>query len=230
MKNSNVKLRIKAYPENFWSYHGIALILTIFFAGETLAQNSKSDTVSTGYEKNITTQKTRKFKMTTLTFGGNGASFTKVNNQFTIMSGGRGSATFNNRYTIGGGGWGMVKGIEVARDVEGIYNFVKMGYGGIDFGYLIYPGEKYILGTKLLIAGGAVIKETVPETKNSDFKMFQVLEPTVYYQIALGKLFRFEMGASYRYMWGTNLPYISDENLSGFSCYVGFLISACKRD
>lgn len=230
MKNSNVKLRIKAYSDSFLLSYGIALILTVFFAGEMLAQNSKPDTVSTGYEKNITSPKTRKFKMTTLAFGGNGASLTKVSNQFTIMTGGRGSATFNKRYTIGGGGWGMVKGIEVTSDVEGIYNFVKMGYGGIDFGYLIYPGEKYILGTKLLIAGGAVIKETVPETKNSDFKMFPVLEPTVYYQIALGKLFRFEMGASYRYIWGTNLPYISDENLSGFSCYVGFLVSACKCD
>lgn len=230
MKTSNFKIRIKAYPDNFWSYFGMALILTIFFVGEALAQNSKPDTVNTGYESNTTTQKSRKFKITTLTFGGNGVSVTKVNNQLTIMTGGRGSVTFNNRYTLGGGGWGMTKGIEVTSDADGIYNFVKMGYGGIDFGYLIYPGKKYILGTKLLIAGGACIKETVPKTKNSDFKMFPVLEPTVYYQIALGKLFRFEMGASYRYIWAANLPYISDKNLSGFSCYVGFLISACKCD
>ena len=71
-----------------------------------------------------------------------------------------------------------------------------MGYGGIDFGYLFATGEKLNLGTKLLIAGGAVFKETVPKSDDNDFKMFPVLEPTIYYQISLGKLFRFEMGAS----------------------------------
>jgi len=172
--------------------------------------------------------KKKTFKMTTLTFGGNGVNVTKVNNQFLVMTGGRGSATFNNRYTIGGGGWGMLKGVEVESDTEGIYNFAKMGYGGIDFGYLVLNEEKFILGTKLLIAGGAVFKETVPESKGNGFKMFPVLEPTIYYQISLSKLFRFEMGASYRYAWGANLPYISDCNLGGFSCYVGFLVSACK--
>jgi hypothetical protein len=228
MKNSIIKQRIKTGQGKLWSYHAIALILTVIFTGETFAQNSKPDTLIIGYDENFTTQKARKFKMTTLSFGGSGASLTKVGDQFTIMIGGRGSATFNNRYTIGGGGWGMTKGIELVSDVEGSYNFVKMGYGGIDFGYLIYPGEKLILGTKLLVAGGAVIKETVPEANNNDFKMFPLLEPTVYYQIALGKMFRFEMGGGYRYIWGTNLPYISDENLSGFSCYVGFLVGACK--
>jgi Fe-S cluster assembly iron-binding protein IscA len=54
------------------------------------------------------------------------------------------------------------------------------------------------------------------------------LEPAIYCQIPLSKLFRVEMGASYRYIWGTNLPYISDSNLSGFSFHVGFLVSACK--
>jgi len=172
--------------------------------------------------------KSKSFKMTTLTFGGNGVSITRVNNQFSVMTGGRGSATFNNRYTIGGGGWGMIKGVETESNTEGTYNFVKMGYGGIDLGYLFLNGEKFILGTKLLIAGGAVFKETVPESKSTGFKIFPVIEPTMYYQVAFSKLFRFEMGAGYRYVWGTNLPYISDQNLGGFSLYVGLLVSACK--
>ncbi len=168
------------------------------------------------------------FTRTSLTFGGNGVNFTKVNNQLTVMTGGRGSATFNNRFTIGGGGWGMINGVDVKSETDGVYNFIKMGYGGVDFGYLPLYGEKFNLGTKLLIAGGAVFKESVPESSEKDFKMFPVLEPTIYYQISLNKFFRFEMGASYRYIRGTNLPYISDSKLSGFSCYVGFLVSTCS--
>jgi len=199
-----------------------ALSLTIFFLVLGVHSTKAQDMNQEDSLKNKT------FKMTTLTFGGNGVNITKINKQLSVMTGGRGSATFNNRYTLGGGGWGMIKGVEVESNTEGIYNFVKMGYGGIDFGYLVVNGEKFIFGTKLLVAGGAIFKESVPESKGNGFKMFPVLEPAIYYQIPLSKLFRVEMGASYRYIWGTNLPYISDSNLGGFSFYVGFLVSACK--
>jgi hypothetical protein len=102
-----------------------------------------------------------------------------------------------------------------------------MGYGGIELGYIFYPGKLVNIGSNVLFAGGAVFKETVPESKNNEFKMFPVLEPSVYCQIKFSKLFHFEMGATYRYISGTNLPYISDNQLSGFSCYIGFLVSAC---
>ncbi len=198
------------------------LILTLFFLVLGISLTKAQD-MNQG-----DSLKKKTFIMTTLTFGGNGINITKINNQLSVMTGGRGSATFNNRYTIGGGGWGMIKGVEVESNIEGTYNFVKMGYGGIDFGYLVLNGDKFILGTKLMIAGGAVFKETVPESKGNGFRMFPVLEPSIYCQVPLSKLFRVEMGASYRYVWGTNLPYISDSNLGGFSFYVGFLVSACK--
>lgn len=198
---------------------GLSLVLFSLVFGVSL-----SHAQVTNQEDSI---KKKTFKMTTLTFGGNGVSFTKINNQISVMTGGRGSATFNNRYTIGGGGWGMIKGVEVESNTEGIYNYVKMGYGGIDFGYLVLNREKFTLGAKLLIAGGAVFKETVPESTGNGFRLFPVLEPAIYYQISLSKIFRLEMGASYRYVRGTNLPYISGSNLGGFSFYVGFLVSAC---
>jgi hypothetical protein len=188
------------------------------------------DTLNSVSVKEYKTQKEKKFKMTTLAFGGNGALWTKVNKQSTIMSGGRGSATFNNRYTFGGGGWGMPKGIEIESNEPGTYDFVKMGYGGLEFGYVIFPGEKLTFGTSALIAGGAIFKESVPESDDKGFKMFPVLEPAIYGQISLGTMLRFEAGTSYRYVTGTNLSYISDQNLSGFSIHIGLLIKACKCD
>ncbi|MFN8256508.1 MAG: hypothetical protein U0W24_12505 [Bacteroidales bacterium] len=190
--------------------------------------NSTPDTLNTLPLKENKVQKEKKFKMTTLTFGGNGLLWTKVNDQSTIMTGGRGSATFNNRYTIGGGGWGMPKGIEIESSEPGTYDFVKMGYGGLEFGYILLPGEKLNIGTNILIAGGAVFKESVPESDEKGFKMFPVLEPALYGQISLGNMFRLEVGASYRYITGTNLSYISDKDMSGFSVHIGLLVKACK--
>jgi hypothetical protein len=231
MKNRNLEFNFKTHQHCMPLNSGLIVVIMILFASQTLAQSTIStDTASKLHSKKEASQKKKPFKMTTLTFGGNGALFTRINNQNTIMTGGRGSATFNHRYTIGGGGWGMTKGVEVKSNNPDTYAFAKMGYGGIDFGYLFFPGEKLNIGTKLLIAGGAVFKETVPESNNNGFRMFPVLEPSIYYQISLGKLFRFEMGASYRYIWGTNLPYASDRDLSGISCYIGFLVRACNCD
>lgn len=206
---------------------------TVLFSGFTLLilllglSVSAQDAVQSGNSTRadrFTTEKRKFLKMTELTFGGNGLLFTRIKNQNAILMGGRGSATFNERYTIGGGGWGMARGVELSGEAEGIYSFAKMGYGGVDFGYLIFPGEKMILGTKLLIAGGAVFKETIPGPGDKGFKLFPVLEPCLYYQVSLGKSLRLELGTSYRYIRGTNLQYISDKQLSGFSFYAGFLV------
>ena len=206
----------------------VALLLT-FSSYAAVAQNIiPADTVKPVSEQAFNPEKKRSFKMITLTFGGNGVLVTQINTQWAIMSGGRGSATFNNRFTIGGGGWGMPKGVEVESDEPGVYNFVKMGYGGLEFGYIISPGQKMNFGTNILLAGGALFKETVPQSDAKGFKMFSVIEPSLYNQVSLGKMFRFEAGVTYRYVRGANLPYISDSNLSGFSCYIGFLVKACK--
>jgi hypothetical protein len=82
----------------------------------------------------------------------------------------------------------------------------------------------------VLIAGGVVFKESVPESDDKGFKMFPVMEPALYGQISLSNMFRLEVGASYRFISGTNLPYISYQDLSGFAIHVGLLVKACKCD
>ena len=141
------------------------------------------------------TLKTKQFKMTSTAFGGVSVLGTNVNDQFTVMTGGRGSATFNNRYTFGGAGWGMTKRVEIENINDGTYNFFKFGYGGLEFGYLIYSMEKIKFGANLLAAMGIGFKETVPKSKNGDTKFFPLFEPSLYFQIPLGKLFILDIGA-----------------------------------
>jgi hypothetical protein len=102
-----------------------------------------------------------------------------------------------------------------------------MGYGGVELGYILYPGKTINLGTNLLLAGGAVFKETVPGSGNTEFSMFPVLEPSLYCQVKFSKLFRFEIGTTYRYVYGSDPSFMPSDQLSGFSCYIGFLVSAC---
>jgi hypothetical protein len=149
----------------------------------------------------------RTFKMTSAAFAGVSVLTTKVNNQFAVMTGGRGAATFNNRYTIGGAGWGMIKGVDLENNTPGVYNFFKFGYGGIELGYIIYPGKKIKLGTNLLTAMGIGFKETVPKSKSQDLKFFPLFEPSVYTQILIGNSFRLDIGVKYRYITKTKITY-----------------------
>lgn len=165
-------------------------------------------------------------KMTSFAFGGTGISISKVNNQSTIMTGGRGSATFNNRFTFGGAGWGMPKGIEINSKPDTL-EFFKFGYGGLEFGYIFHEGQKARFGSNLLVACGAGFQETYPKTK-SEVRMFPVIEPSLYTQIALGKLMKADIGVSYRFVTGSSFSFINNRQLSGPSIYIAFLVGTCN--
>jgi len=176
----------------------------------------------------VDSTKRSRIKMTSLAFGGTGVLITTVNGQSTIMTGGRGSATFNKRYTFGGAGWGMPNGVEIESTKTDTFEFFKFGYGGLEFGYIFYQGEKFKFGSNLQVACGVGFKETVPKSKGGDFNMFPVFEPSIYSQITLGKLLRLDIGITYRYITGANFSYISNQKISGPSIYIAFLLGTCS--
>ena len=192
----------------------IVFLIFIFSVSITTANShikQYSDTINKILYKN--------YKITTLAFGGTGVLFTKVNNQLGVMIGGRGSATFNNRFTVGGGGWGMLKSVEIKNSKADTLEFLKFGYGGVEFGYLLYEGKKLSIGSNLLLAWGAGFVETYPKIKGGK-NLFPVLEPSIYSQIFLGKLLKLDIGIKYRLITGSKLINISNRHMSGPSIYI----------
>ncbi len=170
----------------------------------------------------------KRIRMTSYSFGGVSVMATQVNNQFAVMTGGRGAAIFNNRFTFGGGGWGMPKGVELDNANYGTYNFFKFGYGGLEFGYIIFNRPKLIFGTNILTALGIGFKETIPKAKSQTLNFFPLFEPSIYVQKPIGKLFRLELGLKYRYVTASHLSYLSNDKLCGASAYIAFLIGKCE--
>lgn len=168
----------------------------------------------------------KKIKLTTLAYGGTGVLFTNVGQQLGVMTGGRGSATFNNRYTFGGGGWGMPKGIETGSNPDTL-GFFQFGYGGLEFGYIFFEGEKVRFGSNLLTACGIGFQETFPRSEG-EVEIFPVIEPSVYTQISLGKLLKLDVGVSYRFVSGSSFSFINNRQLSGPSIYIAFLVGTCN--
>jgi len=166
--------------------------------------------------------------ITNFGYGGPAIKFTRLENQFAVMPGGRGACIINNRYTLGGGGYGIANSIKLP--VSGIDMdttlYYKMGYGGLEFGYIIISGKKMNIGATLLVAAGAEFLESKPESNSeisygNDFKIIPVLEPSFYVELQLNHFIRLHTGISYRFVNSSDLYNIHVPNMSGFSCYIG---------
>jgi hypothetical protein len=198
-----------------------------------VSQAFAQDTIMADFSISVpeTTDATRKLfggEITNNGYGGPGIKFSRFNDQFAFMTGGRGTITINNRYTIGGGGYGIANSIYILASSEDTSRLFKMGYGGIELGYIFLPGKKVNFGASLLIAGGAAFCQNKPKNNGEklsvdDFNLFPVFESSFYGEISLNQFMRLHAGISYRYVHNTHLGYISNQNIRGFSFYLGLL-------
>jgi hypothetical protein len=207
----------------------VVLILIMFnfsqaFAQITTSANS-SKTISASL---VTTSKLFGGKITNTGYGGPVIKFSRFNDQFALMTGGRGAITINNRYTIGGGGYGIANSIDLQSSGADTNRLFKMGYGGIELGYIFLQGKKVNFGSSLLIATGAAFWQNKPKNNreklfDDDFKILPVLEPSLYSEVALSRSMWLHAGISYRFVPHAHLDYITNQNMRGFSFYAGLL-------
>jgi len=200
-------------------------LMTMNF-NQALAQNVDYPPIATLSDQD-TPRKLFGGTITNSGYGGIILKFSKINNQFAFMTGGRGACTLNNRFTLGGGGYGVANTISIPGAVEDTSRYFKMGYGGLESGYIIIPGKKVNIIGSLLIAAGAAFWQNDPKSDgeklfDDDFKMFPVLEPSLYGEVVLTRWMRLNAGISYRHI-NADLTYMKDQDMSGFSCYFGFI-------
>ena len=211
----------------FWAL--TVLIILMFNVSQAIAQDSTlADFTTSVSATTFTTRELFGGKITNSGYGGVILKFSRFNDQFAFMTGGRGAITINNRYTIGGGGYGIANSINIPGSGEDTSRLFKMGYGGIELGYIFLSGEKLNIGTSLLIAGGAAFWQNKPKSNNKklfdkDFSIFPVLEPSLYVETSLNRFMRLNTGISYRYVHHAHLGYIPDQKITGFSIFAGLL-------
>lgn len=112
----------------------------------------------------------------------------------------------------------MPKGIEFESSQIGTF-VVFMGYGGLEFGYILYSSDKIKVGTNLLLAYVIGFTATMPKSKNGNFQIFPVDDPFIYALISLGKILKLDIGTTCCYAGVADFPYINSEKLNGFSSY-----------
>uniref|UniRef100_A0A7V3RHA8 Outer membrane protein beta-barrel domain-containing protein n=1 Tax=candidate division WOR-3 bacterium TaxID=2052148 RepID=A0A7V3RHA8_UNCW3 len=155
-------------------------------------------------------------------FGGFVIKFTEINDEFGLLMGGRGGVTFNHIFGIGGGIYGLVNRMEVSTNYQ-IRNFnMDFAYGGLIL-EIVFRSRKLIhFGTHMLIGGGSVEYKLPPYEEPWYDDFFFVLEPSAELTLNMTKVFRMDLGGSYRYIYGSELDGISDQGLSGPCGYITF--------
>jgi hypothetical protein len=228
MKTQN-HYKLLFHKENFSALTLLIAIFLMFNANQFHAQNATlPDSL---LSEPVSANRDRKFLGGTFTnfgFGGPAIKFSRFNNQFAFMTGGRGAATINNRYTIGGGGYGIANSIALPGSSADTIRYFKMGYGGLELGYIFFSSEKVYFGSTLLIAAGAAFSPGKPKSSSetlfgNEFKFLSVMEPSLYGQLILNRFMRLHAGISYRYVSGSDLTYMNVNDMNGFSCYAGLL-------
>jgi hypothetical protein len=221
------KLELRQPRLTIWSM--TVQFILMFNVSQTFAQDTTSADFATSVPATAdTTRKLFGGNITNFGYGGVILKFSSFNNQFAFMTGGRGACTIDNRYTFGGGGYGIANSIKLPGLSPDTTRNFKMGYGGLELGYIFFFGKKVNIGASLLIAGGAAFWQNKPKSDgeklfDDDFHIFPVLEPSLYSEIALNRFMWLHAGISYRYVHHAHLDYISDQNIRGFSFYVGLL-------
>ncbi|MCD4736961.1 MAG: hypothetical protein K8R53_13030 [Bacteroidales bacterium] len=170
--------------------------------------------------------------------GGYGAPelrLTTINNETSLMMGGRGGWIIGHSFVIGGGGCGLVTNniFEYTERIEGMdstrnYN-IDMGYGGLLLEYIAFPKSAVHIAVPVLIgAGGANLSYEIYNINDpqwNDWNKWEYVESSAFFFVEPGlevefnmtKFFRLNMGASYRFVEGTDLKRLSDDDLTGMS-------------
>lgn len=166
-------------------------------------------------------------------FGGPVVKFSQVSNRFAVLAGGYGGWIINHSFLIGGGGYGLVNNIAASPAAQAYFGTTsdlrtQFGYGGLVLEYIGAPDNLIHFTMSTLIGAGGVDYTYRYDLFNSNYDNMGhasacfVLEPSAGLELNITQFFRLNAGASYRFVRGTDLPGITDTDLSALSGYLTF--------
>jgi hypothetical protein len=151
-----------------------------------------------------------------------------------LLVGAYGGFVINRRYLFGVAGYGLVTNVEfeglVPGDTETKNLNLHGGYGGILIGGMIAHKELIHISIPIVLGAGSfevVDKDFfINNLADSEFTIentvYFVAEPGIELEFNITKYFRLGAGATYRYISGTELENVRDEDVSGATAMISF--------
>ena len=142
-------------------------------------------------------------------FGGPLVKFTEMNDELSVIVGGRGGAIYNESFVVGGGLYFLANTSHV-RDPSLSRENLWMWYGGIEFEYITRPRSLTHLSFSVLMGPGFAAWSNF-----DDKDVFFVLEPGLNGILNITPSLRVGVGASYRLVGSVELQGLSNGGVSG---------------
>lgn len=132
-------------------------------------------------------------------YGAPAFKITFVNSEIAVLLGGHAAWIVNRTFSLGLGGYWL------AEDVDSL----NMTYGGLEFGYVLFPDRLLHPTFNALFATGNA-------SRGSSSDVFFAIEPHVNLEANITSWFKASIGASYRFVLGVDgLTGINNRDLSG---------------
>lgn len=167
-------------------------------------------------------------------FGGSDLKVGEFFGERGLLVGAYGGLLIDRRYLFGLAGYGIVTNIQFEGTIPDANETKTLtlhgGYGGIIFGPTIAPSELIHLSIPIVFGAGAfeIVDEDFFSSLLSDTEfviensIFFLVEPGLQVEFNISQSFRMGIGATYRYISGTDLINLSDEDVSGFAGILSF--------
>jgi hypothetical protein len=144
-------------------------------------------------------------------YGGLGLRSGSVMGERSVFMGGEAAWVPNQRLILGAAVWALASdGARVAPDLGPI----TLGYAGMLIGYRLAPERVVHPTVSLLLGAGGLRSEGTSGGSAEDDALF-VAEPAAGAELNVTSFLRIAVGASYRWISGTDLAGVSDADLSG---------------
>lgn len=154
-------------------------------------------------------------------FGGPSVKMTKFNNESSILVGGFGGWFVTDHIAVGAAGYGLATKLEVPSGAVTKSSELEFGYGGFMFYYSRFLNEYLNLEGNLLIGGGQFSFDHELKGISNEDEVF-ILEPSIEFSIKTFDFLKIGLAGSYRYIYGVDIPSLSDSKMSDFSAQINF--------
>jgi hypothetical protein len=171
-------------------------------------------------------------------FGAPVLKYTTLNDQGSLIVGGRGGWIINHSLIIGGGFYGLASQVSVdvtdgdiiLKDADKLH----LMYGGFEVEYIFSPLSMLHVSVYTLLGMGNVSYRYINQ-ENFDNNLdtyhmdgsfegdqFFIAEPAINVELNVTTFFHLALGASYRFTSGAEYQTITDSNISGFNGMLTF--------
>lgn len=196
--------------------------LLVLVAPQVWAQQVTTETLFSGGSNK---------KTTVGAYGVPAAKFTPIDGKFGLLTGGYGGVLLNNKIMLGAGAYSLVNNVDLPTlNVDGRKEYLNYWYTGLAFEY-IHNSHKLLHWTAGTLIGGGAAGRLDKNRWDDDWDHDRdhvydnhglfVAEPFANIELNITKFLRLDIGASYRYVAGSNTTGITDGKLGGPSVNVG---------